>query len=105
MGGLKGQMMLITAVLVSLVMISTASAVASVGDKEYTYIQEGYLAEIIEQESSQVDKTFRKNRENYEKMLGYHDQYNPSTSYNDVERCYNITLENSESVIRLQCVG
>jgi len=102
---LKGQMMLITAVLVSLIMLSTASAVSNIGEEEYTYIQEGYLSEIIIQESKQVDKSFRKNRENYQKMISYLDQYNPSTSYNDVERCYNITLENSESVIRLQCVG
>ena len=102
---MKGQIMLITAVLISLIMLSTGSAVESLGNKEYTYNREGYISEMIKQESRDVDKTFRKNRENYEKMIGYLDQYDSSTSYNDVKRCYNVTLQNSESVISLQCVG
>lgn len=97
--------MLITAVLVSLVMLSTASAVANVGEKDYTYVEEGYLSEFIKQESSQVDKTFRKNRENYRKMIGYLDNYDSSTTYNDVRQCFNVTLRDSDSTISLQCVG
>lgn len=102
---MKGQMMLITAILVSLIMLTTGSAVSSLGDQEYQYIQEGYLSEIIKQETRDLDKTFRKNRENYRKMIGFMDEYDTSTSYNDGQRCYNVTLQNSDSTIRLECVG
>jgi hypothetical protein len=102
---MKGQMMLITAILVSLIMMTTGSAVGSLGEQEYQYIQEGYLAEMIKQETRDLDKTFRKNRENYRKMIGLMDEYDTSTSYNDVKQCYNVTLQNSDSTIRLECVG
>ena len=102
---MKGQMMLITAILVSLIMLTTGSAVASLGDQEYQYIEEGYLSEMIKQDTRDLDKTFRKNRENYRKMLGFMDEYDVSTSYDDVQQCYNVTLLNSESTISLQCIG
>lgn len=102
---MKGQMMLITAVLVSLIMLTTGAAVADLGDREYEYIQEGYLSEIIKQETREVDKTFRKNRENYQKMIGFMEDYDSSTTYDDVQQCYNLTLQSSDSVIRLECVG
>lgn len=102
---MKGQMMLITAILVSLIMLTTGSAVASLGDQEYQYIHEGYTSEIIKQETRGLDKTFRKNRENYRKMIGFMDEYDTFTSYNDGKQCYNVTLRSSGSTIRLECVG
>ena len=101
---MKGQIMLITAVLVSLIMLTTGAAVANIGDKKYEYIQEGYISEIIKQETEEVDKTFRKNRENYRKMIGFMEEYETSTFYDDVQQCYNVTLQNEESTIRLECV-
>lgn len=102
---MKGQMMLITAVLVSIIMLGTGSAVANIGDREYHYIKEGYLSQMIEKETQELDMTYRKNRENYRKMIGFMEDYETSTSYNDVERCFNVTLRNSESTIRLECTG
>lgn len=102
---MKGQVMLITAVLISLIMLTTGSAVSNMGEKTYEYTQEGYIGEIIEEETSQVDKTFRKNRENYRKMIGFLESYETSTAYNDVDQCYNVSLQNSKSIIRLECTG
>lgn len=102
---MKGQMMLITAVFVSMIMLGTGAAIAGMGDKEYHYISEGYLAEMIKQETEAVDKTFRKNRENYRKMIGFLDQYDSNIDYDDAEQCYNLTMTNQESTISMNCVG
>ncbi len=102
---MKGQIMLITAVLVSLIMLTTGAAVADLGDHEYEHIQEGYISEIIKDETAEIDKTFRKNRENYRKMVGFMDEYETSTVYDDARQCYNVTLQNDQSTIRLDCIG
>lgn len=97
--------MLITAVLVSLIMLAAGSAVENMSNQEYHYISEGYLADTLEKETEELDKTFRKNRENYRKMIGFLNQYQDTVRYNDVKRCYNVTLRNERSVINMQCIG
>ncbi|MFB6116324.1 MAG: hypothetical protein ABEK10_02320 [Candidatus Nanosalina sp.] len=102
---MKGQMMLITAVLVSLIMLGTGAAVANIGSNEYHFIEEGYLAQMIKEETRQLDMTYRKNRENYRKMIGFMEEYETSTSYNDIQRCYNVTLRSEGSTVRMECIG
>ncbi|EGQ43607.1 MAG: hypothetical protein J07AB43_15980 [Candidatus Nanosalina sp. J07AB43] len=102
---MKGQLLLISAVLVSLIMLAAGSAVESMSEQEYDFIEEGYTADIIEQETESLDKTVPKNRENYRKMIGFLTEYQPSVSYGDTNQCYNVTLRSDDSVIDLNCVG
>mgnify|MGYP006866534075 CR=1 FL=1 len=102
---MKGQLLLISAVLVSLIMLAAGSAVESMGEQDYDYIEEGYTADIIEQETESLDKTVPKNRENYRRMIGFLTEYQPSISYGATNQCYNVTLSSDDSVIDLNCVG
>lgn len=101
----KGQMMLITAVIVSLMLMATGSAIAEIGQREYESRQESYMTQMIQSEASEVDKRFTKNRENYEKMVGFIDDYTTTVEYSDAQRCFNVTLNDEESVLNIRCTG
>ena len=101
---LKGQMMLITAVIISLIMLSTGSAVSELGNKEYHYRDEAYLTEMLIDESEKVDTRFRTDRENYQKMVGFLDSYTTETEYWERQSCFNLTLQSTQSEVNLNCI-
>lgn len=102
---MKGQMMLITAVVVSLILLATGSAIAELGDREYQYRDEGYMMEMIKGEAQQVDTRFRKNRENFKKMVGSIDSYTTKTTYWEREDCFNVSMNGRESDLYMRCIG
>lgn len=101
----KGQMMLITAVVVSLMLITTGSAMAEVGQNTYNYRDEAYTINMIKDEASQVDKRFSKDRENYIKMVNSLESFTTSVKYSDAQRCFNVTLEDKYSSLSLRCIN
>jgi hypothetical protein len=103
--GLKGQLMLITAVIVSLIMLATGSAVSEIGEQTYTHGEEGYLTVNLKDEAAKVDTRFQKNRENFRKMVGSLDSYTTETAYWETNQCFNITLRNTETNLVLNCVS
>lgn len=102
---MKGQLLLISAVLVSLIMLAAGSAVDSMSEQKYQFMEEGYTADIIEQETVELDKTVPKNRENYRKMIRFLTEYQGSVQYGDSNRCYNVTLRSDDSIINMECIG
>lgn len=102
---MKGQMMLLTAIIVSLIMLSTGSAVSKLGEETYHYRSEGHLSNILEDEAEKIDTRFRKDRENYRKMVGFLDRYTTEVDYWETSRCFNVTLHNTETNLNLNCLG
>lgn len=102
---MKGQLMLITAVIVSLIMITTGSAVSEIGTKEHTYTEGGYISSVVENESSKIDTRFTKDRENFRKMVGFLDEYTTDVSYWESRSCFNVTMENSQRRLVLNCIS
>lgn len=98
-------MILITAVIVSLIILSTGSAVSKIGESSYQYREEGYMANIIISEAGKIDTRFRKERENFKKMIGFLDGYTTDVKYWETGNCFNITLDNTESSLNLNCVS
>jgi hypothetical protein len=101
----KGQMMLITSVVVSLILLATGSAIAGLGDREYQYRDEGYMMEMVKDEAQQVDTRFRKNRENFRKMVESIDSYTTTAVYWEREDCFNVTMNGRESDLYMRCIG
>ncbi len=101
---LKGQMMLITAVIISLIMLSTGSAVSELGNREYHYRDEAYLTETLIDESEKIDTRFRTDRENYQKMIGFLDDYTTETEFWERQSCFNVTLQNTQTNLNLNCI-
>lgn len=102
---MKGQLMLITAVIISLMMMATGSAISQIGDNEFNYRDTGYTADMIGQEASKVDMRFRKDRENFRKMIGFLDSYTTNVEYSETSRCFNVTLNGQNSNLNLKCLS
>lgn len=102
---MKGQMMIITAVIVSVMMVSVSSSVAQLGDRDYEYRDEAYLTNIIKDEASQVDTRYMKERQNFQKMVHSIDTYTTDVDYWSTRDCFNVTLSNRRSDINLRCIS
>jgi hypothetical protein len=102
---MKGQLMLITAVIISLMMMATGSAISQIGNNEFNYRDTGYTADMIGKEASKVDMRFRKDRENFRKMVGFLDEYTTTVQYSETERCFNVTLNGQSSNLNLRCLS
>ncbi len=102
---MKGQMMIITAVIVSVMMLSVSASVAQLGEGTHEYRDEAYLINMIENEAEEVDTRFNQDRQNFEKMVHSIDEYTTNVEYWHSEECFNVTMTNRESDINLQCIG
>lgn len=102
---MKGQMMIITAVIVSVMMVSVSSSVAQLGDRDYEYRDEAYLTNMIEGEASKVDTRYMKERQNFQKMVHSIDTYTTEVEYWSTQDCFNVTLSNRRSDINLNCIS
>lgn len=102
---MKGQMMIITAVIVSVMMLSVSASVAQLGEGTYEYRDEAYLINMVESEAEEVDTRFNQDRENFEKMVHSIEEYTTNVEYWYSEDCFNVTMTNRESEINLQCIG
>jgi len=100
----KGQMMVITAVIVSVMMVSVSASVTQLGQKDYEIRDEAYLANMLEKEASEVDTRYTKERENFEKMVNSISSYRTSVNYWYRNECFNVTLTNRDSRINLNCI-
>lgn len=100
----KGQMMVITAVIVSVMMLSVSASVTDLGQKNYNIRDEAYLANMLEKEASQVDTRYTKERQNFEKMINSIDSYRTNVNYWYQNECFNVTLTNRDSRINLNCI-
>jgi hypothetical protein len=101
----KGQLMLITAVIISLMVMATGSAISSVGGNDFNYRKTGYMSDIISEEASKVDMRFRKDRENFRKMIGFLNGYTTEVRYSEINRCFNVSLSGTGSELTLSCTS
>ena len=97
-------MMVITAVIVSVMMISVSASVTQLGQENYNLRDEAYLANMLEKEASEVDTRYTKERQNFEKMVNSIDSYRTSVNYWYQKECFNVTLTNRDSRINLNCI-
>lgn len=102
---MKGQMMIITAVIVSVMMVSVSSSVSQLGDRDYEYRDEAYITSIIKGEASQVDTRYMKERQNFQKMVHSIDKYTTEIHYWSTQECFNVTLSNRRSNINMICIS
>lgn len=98
-------MMLITAVVVSIMMMSVAASVSQLGDRDYEYRDEAYTANLIQEEASKVDTRYMKDRQNFRKLVHSLDSYTTQVSYWGQQDCFNVTLSNRDSDINMQCIS
>lgn len=98
-------MMIITAVIVSIMMMSVAASVSQLDEGDYTFRDEAYIANMIEREAETVDTRYTQERENFKKMVNSIEEYTTNVDYWYQEQCFNVTLSNRQSDINMRCIG
>ncbi|QKQ98464.1 hypothetical protein GKQ38_02975 [Candidatus Nanohaloarchaea archaeon] len=103
----KGQFMIISAVIISLIVMATAAAMTQVQNQRYSPDTEAYYVNMIQDEALQVDQGSPKDIRNFNKMVNSISRYSASSVYwnrDSSTDCFNVTLRNPRAEIRLTCV-
>ncbi len=98
---MKGQFMVISAVVISLIVITTASTIAETESKRFRPDTEAYQVKMIEQEAGKVDTTSIQDRKSFGTMLESFDRYSSTTEYWGAQDCFNVTLRDSSTHMEL----
>ena len=102
---MKGQFMLLSAVIISLVTLSVAEVITETQNQGYTVPETGSEAVYIQQEADEVVDGYptRLERENYRKLVGYTD-YASEVDYDQDSNCFNVTLVRPQARITFECL-
>lgn len=98
---MKGQFMLVSAILAGVILVSLASEVNSAKQVEYEVDDAANQAQHIKDIVSSADKSDASDRRRVRRIVS-NLEYTAQTSYNG--SCFFITLEEQERLTRLKCV-
>lgn len=102
---MKGQFMMISAIIIGLIVLSASSTISSLQSTQYSSDESGYTVRMIIDEASKVDMNSLEDRQNFVEMVDMVEGYRTSTEYSSSERCFNVTLRRTDEVFRLRCIS
>jgi hypothetical protein len=97
--------MVVSAVMVSLLMMSTAATMADIQERSYPTMDKNYHINSLQEVGQKLDLAKKSDRERFRETTNYVSSYTVDLNYWKENRCYNITLSNPSSETRLTCVG
>lgn len=97
--------MLVSAVLVSLLMMSAAATMSDIQERSYPIMDTNYHINSLEETGERLDLAKKSDRERFRQTTNYISAHTVDLNYWNNQRCYNITLSNPNSETRLTCVG
>jgi hypothetical protein len=97
--------MLLSAVIVSIMVMSAAGVVTSVQNQRYDASSMGYYVNMIEDEADRVDLSNPNERQEFEQILNYINTYDVQSDYWNNRHCYNVTLLSASTEVNLNCIG
>jgi hypothetical protein len=101
----KGQFMLISAIMVSMLLISTAATMSDLQKKTYSPLDKGYHVNTLKQAGEDMDLAKKSDRKKFKEIANYITSYTVNLNYWNKRRCYNVTLTNPRTETRLNCLG
>jgi len=102
---LKGQFMIISAVLVSILLMSTATTMSEIRESDFSPIEKDYHVNSIEQVGEKLDLAKKSDRKEFRQTVDYISSYTTDLTFWEERRCYNLTLSNTETETRITCAG
>lgn len=97
--------MIISAVLVSILLMSTATTMSEIRESNYSPSQNDYHVNSIEQIGEKLDLAKKNDRQKFREALDYISSYSTDTTFWEERRCYNITLSNTNTETKITCAG
>lgn len=105
---MKGQMMLITSIVVSLILISVGAALTNINVDTDTRT-EGYYSNMMQNQASQVDMRYQNERQNFINLVESMEEYETEVVYweegHGPNGCFNITMERQDSTMNINCIN
>lgn len=104
---MKGQFMIISAVVVSLLVLSASSTVAQIQSQTFSPDDEMYHIKLIQEEASKVTENDDKDIENFNKMVYSIEDYSAYSRYwakSSSTDCFNVTLVKPGTELNLNCL-
>jgi hypothetical protein len=104
----KGQFMIISAVIASLIVITLSGTISEIQNQDY---EQGKLSEHINQVRDEAERITsdgvitRKEKRNFRKMTGYIDGYRVTSRFNTTKNCVQVTMENPSETVELPCMN
>lgn len=104
---MKGQFMLVSAVVISLTVMTVASVISDIQSQKFEVEDSSSQITYIQEEAGQLTSSgppTTLDKENYRKLLSYSD-YRSEMSYSNTRNCFNITLVRPNERINLNCIS
>lgn len=104
---MKGQFMLLSAVIVGLTVMTVGSVVSEIQSTEFNPEDSTTEAVYLENEAEKVTEggpPTRLDRENFRKLVANTD-YSSQVEYWNDENCFNVTLTKPSERIEMTCIG
>lgn len=99
---MKGQFMMISAIIAGLITTSAASTIATVSDTDFEAKDSSSKLYEIKSEAEEFDFSKRSERNSFEDMIELHGEFNAKTSWNG--SCFNVTITSSKSQYKFRCL-
>jgi hypothetical protein len=101
----KGQFMLISAVMVSMLLMSTAATMSDLQQRSYSPMDKGYHVNSLKQAGQELDLAKKSDRKKFGQISEFLNSYSVNLNYWTEKRCYNVTLTSPSTETRLNCLG
>lgn len=105
MGKLKGQFMVISAIVIGVLLVTASSAINTAQEASFEPEFSGHTVNMVKQQASRVDESTIEGRETFERQVSMLDSYESTVRYWRNGRCFNVTLERPATRYRLECIG
>lgn len=99
--------MVLSAMIISMIVMSASAAIADVQSQEFDTDQESYYIDLIQEEASKVDQGNDKEVRNFRKLVNSIEAYNGYSEYWSREGqpdCFNVTLRSPGTSLYMDCV-
>ncbi|MFB6159394.1 MAG: hypothetical protein ABEJ95_07120 [Candidatus Nanohalobium sp.] len=105
---MKGQFMVVSAVVAGLITIAISSVIADVQSQDFSTDELPKNLNNLKQEAGKITRDgdiTEQEKRNFRKMTGYMEGYRTSVEFNSTEPCVTVTLQSTDIRIETPCLS
>lgn len=102
---MKGQFMALTAVIVSIIVLSMTGIITEFQNQKYLHDDTGKTIDMVKEEAGKVDIRQPEERRSFERFVESIPGYRSTTDYDSSSQCFDVTLEQTGDQISMDCIG
>lgn len=102
---MKGQFMALTAVIVSIIVLSMTGIITEFQNQDYPNDDTGKTIDMVKEEAGKVNVRQPEDRRSFEQFIESIPDYRTTTDYDSSNQCFDVTLEQKGDQITMTCIG